>query len=78
MSDTGELTVEEFRKKSEEHNRTQEENWRRHFREHPEQLLPGAQVKRQVPIEEVNLFGDILWGCSSGPDEGEWTELVDF
>lgn len=44
-------------------NRMQERNWQKHFAEHPEQLLPGADVERRVPLEEAVLLARII-----GPD----------
>ena len=37
-------------------------NWEEHFKKHPEQLLPGAKVRRTVPIAEVNLHARYCWG----------------
>ncbi|MDO8594139.1 MAG: hypothetical protein Q7R93_01315 [bacterium] len=74
----GEMTLEEFRQKAVELDRLQKENWKKHFEAHPEQLLHGAEVCRDVSLEEVNLSAELICGCPSGPDDGEWTEVVDF
>ena len=71
------LTKEEWKKNVLAHGEIQRENWRRHFKEHPEQLLPGAEVKRTIPMAEIELWTQVVGGCPVGPDDGEWTEVVD-
>lgn len=39
-----EMTREEFRQTLMKLDRLQRENWGKHFKEHPEQLLPGAEI----------------------------------
>ncbi len=73
----GRMTIEEWRRLAREHDQLQKENWRKHFKEHPEQLLPGAEIKRAVSLDEVAFIAKLAFGCPDGPDEGEWTELVD-
>lgn len=71
------MTKDKRQAKWTEHDQLQKRNWARHFKEHPEQLLPGANVRRDVPLAEANLFAKLLFDSPNGPDEGEWTELVD-
>ena len=72
------FTKEEWKKKCQELRALQTANWKKHFAEHPDQLKPGAEVKRRVPIEEADLLAQVIWNCPESPDEGEWTETVDY
>ncbi|HBV01689.1 MAG TPA: hypothetical protein DEF00_04920 [Candidatus Taylorbacteria bacterium] len=65
------MTLEEFRAKLTEHERLQKANWKRHFKEHPEQLLPGAEVKRVVPIKESELLAKIIGSNTIGAPDSD-------
>ncbi len=67
----GEMTLDEFHAKALSLGQLEKRNWREHFATHPEQLLPGAKVKRVVPLEEADLLAELLGRCPSGPDEDE-------
>ncbi len=60
---SGEMTLDEFQQKAINLERLEKENWEKHFKEHPEQLLPGATIRRPVNLEEADLFGELLWRC---------------
>lgn len=51
------------------HDKMQEQNWKQHFVDHPEQLLPGAEVKRVVPLEEAELSAQIIGSAMFSSDE---------
>lgn len=65
-----EMTEDEFRQKAVELNRLENENWKKHFETHPEQLLLGAEVHRLIPMEEVDLWARLSLSYPSGPDDG--------
>ena len=63
-----EMTKETLQAKLAESEQQQKVNWEQHFKEHPEQLQPGAEVERVVPDEESGLLAEIIGRCPLGPD----------
>ncbi len=54
------MTTDEFCAKADKLNRLQTIGWRKHFEKHPEQRLPGAEVRMAVPLNELGLLADLI------------------